>query len=463
MDTIIDAPAATPLRQWMGHPRGLYVLAGTELWDRISFHGMEALLTLYMVGYLLMPGRVEHIAGFAAFRAAVQSVTGPLTVIGLASQVFGIYLALVSLMPLLGGWLGDKVLGRRNTVVLGGLLMVGGHFAMAFDVSFLLALLLLTTGAGCLRGNLVPQIDTLYPAADRRRADAFQIYYSMVNAGAFIAPLLTGALQVGFGWHVAFGFAGVGMLLGLVIYLAGGGELPSTTVRVAAITRGRLTPDERRRVITLFLIAPATTAFYIAQSQIWNVYNLWVRDHVQMRVGAFDVPIPWLQSLDGLSPLVFLPPMLVFWRWQAKRGKEPDDLGKVVIGSLIFTAGTLWLALAGVVFGGGRTPLLWAVFFHLLSNLGWLYFVPIMAALFVEGAPAGMRGFMFGVFSAAIFVANLVSGRLGGLYETLSAPAFWTLHAAFPAIAAALMLAFQGPLRRGLSRGPGADANLNPA
>lgn len=449
-----------PLRQAFGHPRGLYVLAGTELWDRISFHGMQALLTLYMVGYLLQPGHVERIAGFSTFRAIVQGVTGPLTTIGLASQIFGLYVGMVSLLPLLGGWIGDRFLGRRGAVVLGGLLMVGGHFAMAFDASFLLALVLLMTGAGFLRGNLVPQIDTLYPPADRRRADAFQIYFSMVNGGAFIAPLLTGSLQAGFGWHIAFGFAGVGMLLGLVIYLAGGRDLPPARAHVAEQTRAPLGQTERRRLVTLLLVAPAGTAFYIAQSQIWNVYNLWARDHVQMRIGSFDMPIPWLQSLDGLAPLAFMPPMVLFWRWQARRGQEPDDLGKVIAGCVIFAVGTLWLALAGLVFGGGKAPLLWAVLFHLLSNLGWLYFVPIMAALFVEGAPAGMRGLMYGVFSAAIFAAGLISGRLGGLYETLSAPAFWTLHAAFPAAAAALMFAFQRPIRRGLSQGPGADAAI---
>ncbi len=446
----IDTAGPAPLRQAFGHPRGLYVLAGTELWDRISFHGMQALLTLYMAGYLLLPGRVEHIAGFAAFRAAVQTVTGPLSVTALASQVFGLYVGLVYLSPLGGGWLGDRVLGRRPTVILGGLLMTAGHFAMAFDASFLLALLLLILGAGALRGNLQPQIDTLYPPGDRRRADAFQIYYSMINAGAFIAPLLTGWLQVEWGWHIGFGFAGVGMLVGLAIYVGGARELPGDARRVAAAQRARLTPDERVRLITLFLLVPVTAAFYIAQSQVWNVYNLWVRDHVQMRVGTFDVPIPWLQSLDGLSPLIFLPPMLAFWRWQARRGAEPDDLGKVAIGCFIFAAGTLWLALAGLVFGAARTPLLWAVFFHLLSNLGWLYFTPIMAALFVESAPAGLRGVMTGVNFSAIFVASLISGRLGGLYEGLSPPAFWTLHAAIVGAGGLYALVFGAPLRRGL-------------
>lgn len=453
--TAMEAEAAPASRDRFGHPRGLGVLAGTELFERISFHGMQSLLTLYMAGYLLLPGNVERIAGFAVFRAAVEAVTGPLSPTGLASQVFGLYVGLVYLTPLAGGWLGDRLLGRRAAVIGGGLLMTAGHFAMAFDASFLPALLLLVLGAGLLRGNLQPQIDTLYAPDDRRRADAFQIYYAMVNTGAFIAPLLTGGLQAGFGWHVGFGFAGFGMLAGLIIYVAGGGLLPKDARRAAAARRGRLTPGERRRVWTLFALLPVTGAFYIAQSQVWNVYNLWVRDHVAMRVGSFDVPIPWLQSLDGLAPLACLPPMLAFWRRQARRGSEPDDLGKVAIGAFVFAAGVMWLALGDVVSGGARLPLAWAVAFHLLSNLGWLYMTPIMAALFVQAAPAGLRGLMTGVYFSATFAASLISGRLGGLYETLSPAAFWMLHAAIVGAGGVYALAFARPFRRNLARTDG--------
>lgn len=329
--------------------------------------------------------------------------------------------------------------------------MTAGHFAMAFDASFLVALLFLILGAGLLRGNLQPQIDTLYPREDARRAAAFQIYYSMVNAGAFIAPLLTGALAAGFGWHVGFGFAGVGMLAGLCIYLAGGRELPLDGRRAAATERTMLLPIERRRLAALFALVPVIGAFYVAQTQVWNVYNLWVRDHVQMRIGSFNVSIPWLQSLDGLAPLVCLPPMLAFWRWQAKRGREPSDLVKVAIGCAVFAAGMLWLAFAGWAAGAARLSLLWPIGFHLLSNLGWLYFTPTLAAIFVQRAPPAMRGLMYGVFSSAIFAASLVSGRMGGLYETLSPQAFWALHAVICAAGAAYVLALRGPLGAALA------------
>lgn len=151
--SVAMTPAAP--RDLFGQPRGLAYLAGTELWDRISFHGMQALLVLYMVGQLLLPGHVERIVGFAAFRAGIESVTGPMTVTALASQIFGLYIGLVYFMPVVGGVIGDRVLGRRRAVALGAVLMTGGHFAMAFDASFLAAMALLIAGAGCLRGNLV--------------------------------------------------------------------------------------------------------------------------------------------------------------------------------------------------------------------------------------------------------------------------------------------------------------------
>ncbi|MFL5298142.1 MAG: peptide MFS transporter [Phenylobacterium sp.] len=432
MTSITGEPIApaTP-REFFGHPRGLVVLAGTELWDRISFHGMQALLTLYMARELLLPGHVERIVGFPAFRRVIEGVFGHLTTQGLATQIFGLYVGLVYFTPMLGGLLGDRVLGRRRTVALGALLMTGGHFCMAFDQSFLLAMLLLILGAGCLRGNLQPQVGELYGPKDRRRAVGFQLYASMINLGAFIAPILTGGLGQAFGWHVAFGFAGAGMLLGLLIYLAGQRELPPDILRGPSAPTAPLTPAEWRRVWLLLGLVPLAACFWIAQSQVWNTYNLWVADHIELQVASFSVPVPWLQALDGLSPFICLPPMLMFWRRQAARGREPGELIKAGIGCLIFGASTLWLAGAPLLVDAhGRTPLLWAVAFHLASNLGWLYFTPTMTALFSRVAPARIVATLMGVNVASAFLGSTISGRMGSLYETLTASQFWMLHAA---------------------------------
>jgi POT family proton-dependent oligopeptide transporter len=435
------ADAQIERRQVFGHPRGLLVLAGTELWDRISFHGMQALLTLYMAEQLFLPGHVEKIVGFPALRGAVEGLFGHLTTQGLATQVFGLYVGFVYVTPTLGGWLGDQILGRARTVTLGALLMTAGHFCMAFDQSFLLAMLLLILGAGALRGNLSPQVGELYPPHDRRRGVAFQLYASMINLGAFIAPLVTGALGKAYGWHVAFAFAGVGMLIGLIIYLAGQRDLPATPRRGARVVNPPLTAKERRIVLRLIALVPVIAMFWIAQSQVWNTYNLWVRDHIELQVGSFAVPVVWLQSLDGLSPFICLPPMLMFWRWQAARGREPGEFVKMAIGCFVFAVSTLWLAAAGLVTDShGRTPILWAVAFHLASNLGWLYFTPTVTALFSRAAPKAVNATLIGVSSLAVFLGSTISGRMGSLYETLPAAGFWALHAGVVALGGVVML-----------------------
>ncbi|OYY69736.1 peptide MFS transporter [Sphingomonas sp. 28-63-12] len=411
------------------HPRGLWVLAGTELWERISFHGMQALLVLYMVGALLLPGHVERIAGFATFRGSIEGITGPLSVQALAAQIFGLYVGLIYFTPVIGGAIGDRLIGRRVAVVAGGSLMAAGHFCLAFDRTFLLALLLLILGAGLLRGNLGPQVKSLYADGDRREADAFQLYYVAINIGAFIAPLITGTLAVVYGWHFGFGFAGVGMLIGLTVYLAGQHLLPPERQFVAAAAKAKpLDRLEQRRLAALFLVFPLIICFWIAQSQVWNVYNLWARDHVEMHVLGFVMPVPWLQAFDGLAPVIVMPLFLALWRWQAARGHEPDDLAKMATGCLIFAGATGWLALAPLIAIAGKVPLLWAIAFHLLSNIGWLYFTPIALALFASKSPARLRGTMIGVNYMAVFFASTISGRLGGLYETLNPSAFWLLH-----------------------------------
>jgi POT family proton-dependent oligopeptide transporter len=438
-------------RQFFGHPRGLVILAGTELWDRISFHGMQALLVLYMVGQLFLPGHIETIVGFKTFRAVIEAVTGPLSVQALASQIFGLYVGLVYFTPVLGGVLGDRVLGRSATVTLGALLMTAGHFCMAFDQSFLLAMLLLILGAGCLRGNLMPQVAELYAQEDRRRAVAFQLYGSMINLGAFIAPVATGALGQAYGWHTGFAFAGFGMLLGLIYYRVGLRWLPPETPRGPRAVRAKLRPDERRVVALLLLVVPIAALFWVAQSQIWNTYNIWVRDHVNLQIGGFTVPVPWLQALDGLAPFLTLPPFLLLWRWQAARGSEPNEFTKMAIGCFIFGGSVMLLAAgAWITDASGRSPLLLAVAFHFASNIGWLYFAPSANSLFGGAAPRSLTGAMIGVYTTSVFFGSLVSGRLGGLYERVTAAQFWTLHAGVVAMGGVLLLLVGGRLTREL-------------
>ncbi len=440
----MEAASNSASRTIFGHPRGVFVLAGTEVWDRISFQGMQALLVLYMVSQLLLPGHIEHVVGFAGFRALVEWFRGPLSVKALATQTFGIYVFIVYLTPILGGIIGDRLLGRRNTIVLGGLLMTTGHFLLAFDASFLIALGFLVLGAGLFRGNLTPQMGELYDVNDRRRDEAFQIYAFALNLGAFLAPLITGSLAKYYGWHFGFGFAGVGMLIGLVIYLAGGRDLPKR--EAVAIVENPKAPklgrDEWRAVAFLIALMPVSAMFWIAQSQIWNTYNLWVSDHVDMHVFGWEMPIPFLQSVDA-APVVLIPLVLMFWHWQAKRGHEPGDFVKAAIGCFIFALGTFWLAIAFVAADAhGRTPLAWLAVFHLVSNLGWVYFAPTMIAIFSRYAPPSLNATMYGFYTLSVSLGGFISGSIGGLYESVSPFTFWSIHAAIVAAGGMVLLVF---------------------
>src|SRR5271156_4714421 len=188
-------------RSFFGHPKGLFFLAFTEVWERFSFYGMTALLVLYMVNRLLLPGHVENIAGFAPFRGALESLTGPLSPVALASLMYGLYTGFVYFTPVFGGLIADRWIGRRNAVVLGAILMSCGHIAMAFDASFLLALVLLIVGCGLLKGNISTQVGELYAQDDHAgRTRGFSIFSIGINVGAVAGPPPCGVLGQGFGW-----------------------------------------------------------------------------------------------------------------------------------------------------------------------------------------------------------------------------------------------------------------------
>src|SRR5206468_3723604 len=225
-DAMAATAVATPNERltgtWFGHPKGLFVLFFTEMWERFSYYGMRSLLVLYMVNYLFIhPDVGRRVLGFDAVKGALESVFGPLGAQPLSSQIYGLYTGFVYLTPFFGGMLADRVLGQRKTVVVGGILMAIGHFLMAMESMFLLALLFLIMGNGCFKPNISTQVGSLYPQGDPRRDRAFTIFYMGVNLGAFFSPLVCGTLGQVYGWHYGFTAAGIGMVIGLVIYLWG--------------------------------------------------------------------------------------------------------------------------------------------------------------------------------------------------------------------------------------------------
>jgi POT family proton-dependent oligopeptide transporter len=436
---------------FFGHPKGLGYLSFSEAWERFSYYGMQTLLVLYMVHQLLLPGHIEHVAGFAMLRGFLERVSGPLSVQALASAVFGLYAGAVYVTPILGGLLADRVLGRTTTVIIGALLMAAGHFLMAFAWPFLLALLCLVLGNGCFKGNIASQVGGLYAHDDLRRSDAFQIYYLAINAGVIITPLVCGTLGELVGWHWGFAAAGVGMLLGLAIYLAGRRYYPPEAPRQAGVKKTALSlkPAEIRTIIVLVLLLPVLAISACSNQQIFNAYLVWAERHVDLRAFGHVIPTTWLITLDSIVSVSTLAGSIVFWQAWAKKRREPDELTKLVLGCAVTAVGSLCLvaAAAGSAATGEKAPIYWLFGFHLLNDIGFANVFPVALALYSRAAPPQLASTIIGIYYLSLAGANLFVGWLGGLLEKMPATNFWLLHAGLVA-AAGLIFFLVRPLFR---------------
>jgi POT family proton-dependent oligopeptide transporter len=449
------AEAPSPPRSdtaFFGHPKGLAYLSFSEAWERFSYYGMQTLLVLYMVHQLLLPGHVEHVTGFAALRGFLERASGPLSVQALASAIFGLYAGAVYLTPILGGLLADRVLGRTRTVIIGALLMAAGHFLMAFEQPFLLALLCLVLGNGCFKGNIASQVGALYAHDDLRRADAFQIYYLGINAGVILTPLVCGSLGELVGWHWGFAAAGVGMLLGLAIYLAGRRYFPPETPRRAGVktVAPSLTPAEIRTLVVLILLLPVLAISACSNQEIFNAYLVWAERHADLRAFGQAIPATWLITLDSVVSVSALAGSIAFWQAWAKKRHEPDELTKLVLGCAISTCGALCLVDAATQSAatGAKASLYWLVAFHVLNDIGFANVFPVSLALYSRAAPQALGATVVGIYYLFLFGANLFVGWLGGLLEKMPATSFWLLHAGLVAFAGVVFLLVR-PLFRG--------------
>src|SRR6266542_3783930 len=435
---------------FLGHPKGLFYLAFTEAWERFSYYGMTALVVLYMVNQLLLPGHVERIAGFSSFRALIESIVGPLSTQGLASQIFGLYSGFVYFTPLLGGLVADRWIGQRNGVVIGAVSMSAGHIAMAFDQSFLLALLLLVTGSGFLKGNISAQVGALYPPEDEvRRTRGFVIFSTAINIGAVVGPLLCGLLAQVYGWHYGFGIAAIFMLLGLATYLYGYRYLPARVER-KKFEGTRLTAAERRIVFALIAVMIITifqsTAFY----QVFNVNPIWIQQHVALDLGGFRIPVPWFQSINSIFSILCVPVVFWIWRQQALRRREPNDLAKIGAGAWIAAASNLILVAAIFASGGALVYPIWPFLYSAGLGISFLYYWPTLLALVSRAAPAKVNATLMGLAFMSLFISNNLIGWIGGFYEKMTPVQFWTMHAAIAASGGLLVVLFGRPLGRAL-------------
>jgi POT family proton-dependent oligopeptide transporter len=432
-------------RSFLGHPRGLGYIAFAEAWERFSYYGMQALLVLYMVHRLLLPGHVEHVAGFGAYHGFINSIYGNLSTQALASAIFGHYTSFVYLTPIAGGLIADRWLGRTRTITIGALLMSAGHFLMAFDVTFLLALTCLLCGVGCFKGNLASQVGALYTPGDNRRADAFQIYYIFINAGVIAAPLIAGTLGEIYGWHWGFGAAGVGMLIGLTIYLSGRKYLPHDSPVVEEkeaspdhAAKTQLTRRDITAIVVLIALLPVLTIAIIPNQQIFNAYLVWAEANADLIFFGKKMPTTWLITLDSIVSVSFLFISVIFWRRWSKKFREPAEITKIAIGSLIAVTGMLSLAAGAAVAAksGGKVGIGWILGFEILNSAAFANVFPVSIALYARVAPASLSATIIGIYYLAFFAGNNLVGLIGGLLEKMAVTQFWLLHAGLAGIAA---------------------------
>ena len=432
------------------HPAGLAVLAATELAERFSYYGMTALLALYMVKQLLLPGHSEHVIGLAAVRHLFE-FRGAMTDQAFASLIYGWYGGLVYFTPLIGGWVADRWLGSRRTVTLGALLMAAGHLAMSMDATFLIALLLLIVGSGFLKGNISAQVGALYPKdAESLRERGFTIFSTAINIGAVAGPIATGIVALLYGWHAGFALAAVLMLLALAVYLTGSRYLPDR--KALSAEQSQLPPlnrDERSRAWTLAGVIALLIPVNIAYTMIWNIGVIWVDQHVNLVSPLGAVPASWFNSVDSFASIVIAPVLIGLWAWQARRHREPTSMTKIAIGAAITGLGALILAVGCLTAGpDGKVSVIWPLIGWFSMGVGFMWYWPITLALVSRAAPAKVNATLIGATFLALFFGSTLMGWVGSFYDEMGNAAFWMLDAAISLVSALVILALKSQVNR---------------
>jgi POT family proton-dependent oligopeptide transporter len=418
-------------KDWFGQPRGLTILFLTDTWEQFSYYGMRALLVYYMVKQL----------------AITQQN---------ASLIYGLYTAFVFFTPIVGGVVCDRWLGRRNSVLLGGSIMAIGHFMMAFEPLFFVALATIGIGNGLFLPSLPSQINGLYAHDDPRRNTAYNYYYLGVNVGGFFAPLGVGTVGEVFGWHWGFTIAGIGMVTGLLIYIFGSRYLPPEPPRDApALTLARPAGEGRegagtaRRFALLAGICGVVVLFRSAYEQVGNTLPLWI-EHVDRTIGAFTIPMTWFQSLNPLLVFLLTPWFVARWVRHAREGHELTSIRKMAVGAGGLALAYLLLAAVAAFSDGGVVAegWIWLVIFFIVMTAGELYILPIGLGLFGRLAPAGFTATTIALWFLAAFFGNLLAGVFGTLWSSMTPPQFFAATAAVAALSGALLLTFNRPTQR---------------
>ncbi len=407
-----------PKGEFLGHPKGLFLLFTTEMWERFSYYGMRAILVLTMVA-----GTEANNPGFGWTNAE-------------ALKLYGWYTGLVYLTPLFGGWLADNYLGQRKSIIIGGILMAIAQFTLASSIPgnislFYVGLAILILGNGFFKPNISTMVGDLYKEGDNRRDGAFTIFYMGINVGAAIAPLVCATLgeDPSYGWRFGYMAAGVGMALSVIIqvffapkYLGNLGIEPSAKISLQQSSGEKkpLTAEERDKLRVVFVLFIFVVLFWASFEQAGGLMTIYANDKTDRVISflAFEVPTGWFQSLNPTYIVLLAPLFAAFW---IKLGpKNPSTPIKMVLGLILTSVGFMFMV--GAVLdqqANGLASIWWLVLAYLFHTMGELCISPVGLSLVTKLAPLRLASLMMGVWFLINFFSNLIAGYVGAFADEL--------------------------------------------
>ena len=429
-----------------GHPKGLYILFFTELWERFSYYGMRAILVLYMIS-----SASGDNPGFGWDE-------------GDAISLYGTYTMLVYVMSIAGGLIADKLWGQKRTVLIGGLLLCVGHGILAVDSlwAFYAGLGFIILGVGGLKPNISTMVGGLYPHGDVRRDKGFTIFYIGINIGAFLSALIVGGVAEIYGWHYGFGLAGIGMLLGQAVFmwgqkfLTGVGEATKDLNPEEAAAKAKpLTAVEWDRMKVMGISFLLIIVFWGAFEQAGGLMNIYTAQKTDLSL-SFSIPfigdaIPasWFQSVNAFFIITLGVPIASFWIWWKNRGKESSSIFKMATGVIIMGSGFLFMSAASMQFEAeGSSAMYWLVLAYLFHTIGELCASPVALSYITKLAPLKYASLMMGVYFAATGVGNKVAGLVGEWSQSAGELEIFTGIAIFCTTIGLLVIALLKPLKR---------------
>ena len=399
-------------RQLFGHPAGLYILFFTEMWERFSYYGMRALFVLFLVA--------ETTSSNAGFGWTNEE----------ALALYGTYTMLVYLASVPGGWVADRLLGQRKTVMLGGALLCIGHGVLAFnsEIAFYIGCLFIILGVGGLKPNISSMVGGLYKPKDERRDIGFYIFYMGINIGGFLAPILCGYIGEKYNWHYGFGLAALGMLLGQGVYFWGqkylvhvGNKMSVKNEADRVLLERPLTKIEKDRVKVLLISFLLIILFWAAFEQAGGLMNLYASQKTDRNFfGLFEIPASVFQSVNSFFIITLATAVGAFWvRWK-KKGKEASSIFKIALGLVIMALGFGFMAAASAQYAQeGSSAMYWVILAFLFHTVGELCASPVSLSYITKLAPLKYASIIMGLYWAATGLGNKVAGKIGELSQSL--------------------------------------------